>query len=215
MVSMMRIGLVSDTHCPEFLDTLPRALIERLRGVDAILHCGDVGGPGGSTTLRALERIAPVIAIRGDHDRDLELDLPDRRELMLGGLRIGMAHGHRSHVIEEPVTFLNTISLGRLDVPRPGHQAWLRRQFPRADVIVYGHTHVALVGELDGALLVNPGPVYQVTRTAAMHRLRSEPGWFEWSWLQVIRRRLDEPICSMGILETGGGGRPRVTIHRL
>lgn len=211
---MTRIGLVSDTHCPEFLDTLPRGLIERLRGVDTILHCGDVGGPGGSATLRALERVAPVTAIRGDHDRDLELDLPDRRELTVDGVRIGMIHGNRSHLIEEPVTFLSTISLGRANVRRPGQRTWLRRQFPRADIIVYGHTHSAFVTEEDGALFVNPGPVYQVTREAARHRLAAAPGWFEWSWLQVIRHRVDRPVSSVGILEVGRG-RPRVTIHRV
>lgn len=214
MGHVIRIGLVSDTHCPEFMDTLPRSLIDRLRGVEAILHCGDVGGPGGGATLRALERIAPVTAVRGDHDRNLEIDLPDRRELTLDGVRIGMIHGNRSHLIEEPVTFLSTVSLGKVDVRRPGQRAWLRRQFPRADVIVYGHTHAAFVGDLDGALIVNPGPVYQVTRTAAQHRLAAEPNWFEWSWLQVIRHRVDDPVSSVGILELGRG-KPRVTIHRL
>jgi putative phosphoesterase len=209
-----RIGLVSDTHCPEFLDTLPRPLIQRLRGVDQILHCGDVGGPGGSTTLRALERIAPVTAVRGDHDRDLEVDLPDRVELTVDGVRLAMVHGNRSHAIEEPVTFLSTISLGRVTVRRPGQRAWLRRQFPRADVIVFGHTHSAYVAEHEGALLINPGPVYQVTPEAARHRLAAGPGWFEWTWLQVARHRVDQPISSVGILEVGRE-RPRVTIHRL
>ena len=39
----MRIGVIADTHCPEFLDELPAAVFEKLRGVDLILHAGDVG----------------------------------------------------------------------------------------------------------------------------------------------------------------------------
>jgi uncharacterized protein len=206
---VIRIGVLADTHCPEFLPRLPDALWQRLEGVDLILHGGDVGG---QDTLDRLARVAPLEAVRGDHDRMLP-ELPERRELTVGGRRIGIIHGNRSHLIEEPVTFLGTISLGRV-WPQPGHGRWLRRQFPDADVIVYGHTHQALAEEVDGALLFNPGAVYVVDAAAARDRLRRGPNWFEWSWLQVIRHRLDRPVPSVGILEIDEGG-VRATIHRI
>jgi putative phosphoesterase len=69
---MSRIGLVADTHHPEFLESLPEALFTTLAeaGVDLILHAGDVGGP---ETLDQLARVAPVRAVRGDHDGGLDL----------------------------------------------------------------------------------------------------------------------------------------------
>lgn len=206
---MIRIGLVADTHCPEFLPRLPEALFARLRGVDLILHAGDVGGRG---TLERLASIAPVEAVRGDHDPGLH-ELPERRRLTVGGTRIAIVHGNRSHLIEEPVTFLGTISLGSV-WPQPGLGGWLRRQFPDADVVLYGHTHQASVREVEGALLVNPGAVYIVDAAAARDRLSRDPSWFEWSWLQVIRHRRDRPLPSVGIMEIDEG-RVRVTIHRI
>jgi predicted phosphodiesterase len=38
------VGIVADTHCPEFLDQLPARLFEVLQGVDLILHAGDING---------------------------------------------------------------------------------------------------------------------------------------------------------------------------
>jgi hypothetical protein len=196
----MRIGVVADTHCPEFLDELPEALFRELQGVDLIVHAGDVGGPG---TLDRLREIAPVEAVRGDHDPAAS-GLPLSRELELAGHRVAIVHGNRSRLLEEPVTFLNTILLG-LWFPTPGLAAALRRRFPRAGVIVYGHTHQPHATVHDGALLFNPGAVYVVDREEARRRLRRGPGWFERSWLLVMRHRRRAPRPSVGILELGEG----------
>jgi putative phosphoesterase len=197
----MRIGVVADTHSPEFLDELPSRLFEILAGVDLILHAGDVGG---GETLAQLERLAPVHAVRGDHDDSLP-GLPRERVVEAGGRTIGLVHGNRTRLIEEPVTFVGTVSLGYL-WPTPGLDAWLRRRFPRADVIVYGHTHAPRLKSVDGVLIFNPGAVYQVTPAAARARLARRPGWFEWSWLQVARHRRRLPEQSVGILDLGSKG---------
>jgi putative phosphoesterase len=192
----MRIGVVADTHSPEFLDRLPDRLFETLRGVDLILHAGDVGG---AETLDQLARLAPVHAVRGDHDPDMP-ELPKRRVIEAAGRRIALVHGNRTRLIEEPVTFVGTLSLGYL-WPAPGLERWLRRRFPDADVIVYGHTHAPRLSRLDGALIFNPGAVYQVTPAAVRERLRRRPNWFEWTWLQVVRHRRRLPAASVGILD--------------
>lgn len=197
MTAMIRIGVVADTHCPEFMDELPQELLERLRGVDLILHAGDVGGP---ETLARLSEVAPVEAVAGDHDA--HLGLPSCREFTIAGRRIAVAHGNRSRLIEEPVTALGTLSLGLL-WPAVGLQRWLRRRFPRADVIVYGHTHRASADLVDGALVFNPGAVYMVDREEARRRLARGPNWFEWCWLQVIRHRLDRVVPTCGVIEIG------------
>jgi putative phosphoesterase len=195
-----RIGVVADTHCPEFVDRLPEALLEALRGVDLIVHAGDVNGP---ETLDTLRRIAPVEAVRGDHDPE-RLPLPASRELVVDGQRIVVVHGNRSRWIEEPQTLLWTLSLGYLR-PHLHLPGVLRRRFPSADVIVFGHTHRALIDRAGGSLVFNPGGVHQWNPATTAARLRRDPGWFEWSWLQVARhiRRFETP--SAGILEVSEG----------
>jgi len=197
---VIRIGVVADTHCPEFLDELPPGLLEGLRGVDLILHAGDVGGP---STLERLRSVAPVEAVRGDHD-DGMTELPPYREVAVGGRRVVVVHGNRSRLIEEPVTLLGTLSLGTV-WPATGLPAHLKRLHPNADVILYGHTHLARVDHVGGTLVFNPGAVYQVTEAEARRRLDRRPGWFEWTWLQVIRHRVDRVVSSYGMLEIGPG----------
>lgn len=193
-----RVGVVADTHCPEFLDRLPDGVFNAFSGVDVILHAGDINA---ASTLDRLARIAPVEAVRGDHDAEL-MSLPLVRQVTVEGRQIVIVHGNRSRWIEEPQTLIWTLSLGLLrphrDLPRA-----LRRRFPDADVIVFGHTHHAHMETIGGALLFNPGGVHQWNDEAAKRRLAQRPGWFEWCWLQVVRhlRRVAKP--SVGILEIG------------
>jgi putative phosphoesterase len=191
-----RVGVIADTHCPEFIDRLPDAVVAALAGAALIIHAGDVNA---ASTLDELARIAPVEAVRGDHDRLLS-SLPLTRELGIEGKRIVVVHGNRSRWIEEPSTLLWTLSLGFFQ-PLRGLSRSLRRRFPDADVIVYGHTHRAQVETIDGALLFNPGGVHQWNPVTAKRRLAQRPGWFEWCWLQVARhmRRFQSP--SVGVLE--------------
>lgn len=196
-----RVGVVADTHCPEFIDRLPDRLFHVLRGVDMILHAGDVNG---QETLHALAQIAPVHAVRGDHDRDLT-DLPPTRELTVEGRKVILVHGNRPRWVEEPHTLLWTLTFGWFrphgDLPRA-----LRRRFPNADVIVYGHTHRTHMHSVRGALLFNPGGVHVWNRQSVKRRLAQKPGWFEWTWLQFARhmRRVEPP--SVGILEIDDDG---------
>ncbi len=192
---------MADTHCPEFLDELPAGLLEGLSGVDLILHAGDVGGP---STLERLGEVAPVAAVRGDHDGRMT-DLPLHREVAAGGRRIVVVHGNRGRLIEEPLTLLGTLSLGTV-WPVGGLTAHLKRQHPKADVIVYGHTHRARTDMVGGTLVFNPGAVYQVDAVEARQRLARRPNWFAWCWLQVIRHRLDCVLPSFGVLEVDASG---------
>ena len=116
-----------------------------------------------------------------------------------------LVHGNRSRLLEEPNTLAWTLSLGYFR-PHRGLPRALRRRFPNADAIVYGHTHRARVETLDGVLLFNPGGVHQWNPTTATQRLKAKPGWFEWCWLQVARhlRRFERP--SVGILEVSESG---------
>ena len=195
------VGVISDTHCPEFLERLPEQVFTAFRGVQLILHAGDVTG---SSTLQELARLAPTEAVRGDHDREVA-ELPAVRELTVEGKRIVVVHGQRSRWIEEPHTLLWTLSLGfyrpHLDLP-----ASLRRRFPDAHVIVYGHTHRADARTVDGALLFNPGGVHQWNPATARRRLEQKPGWFEWCWLQFARhlRHFEPPTVGLLVIDETG-----------
>jgi putative phosphoesterase len=198
---MVRVGVVADTHTPEFADRLPGRIREALAGVDMILHAGDVNG---AATLSELQRIAPVAAVRGDHDDALDT-LPMSREVTVAGKRIVVTHGNRGRWIEEVQTLLWTLSLGYFH-PHAGLPRTLRRRFPNADVIVYGHTHRPRVETIDGVLLFNPGGVHQWNPATTRARLAQRPGWFEWCWLQVARHIRSYPEPSVGILEIGDAG---------
>lgn len=108
----------------------PQALAA-LAGSDLILHAGDVGS---DMVLEALRKIAPVHAVLGNVD-PLEGGLPANVRLSLEGVSVHLSHGHE---------------LGR---PTP---AVLLDRYD-ADVIVYGHTHQALVQRQGNRVVVNPG----------------------------------------------------------
>ena len=85
----VRVGLVADSHVGEYLDALPEWVFDALSGCDLILHAGDLSVV---SVLGELEEIAPVRAVRGDHDRDADV-LPESLVASVRGWRIGLIHG--------------------------------------------------------------------------------------------------------------------------
>ena len=108
----------------------PEAL-RALTGVDVILHAGDVGG---RPVVAALEGIAPVRAVCGNVDLP-EAGLETAIDCELSGVRVHVSHGHE------------------VGSPTPERLA----ASYSADVIVYGHTHKALVRTVGATLVINPG----------------------------------------------------------
>ena len=142
----MKIGLISDTHLSG--GKVPQAIVKALKGVDLILHAGDL------TTLdvlRHLKAIAPVTAVQGNMDSPgVLLDLPPKAIVEAEGRRIGLIHGHHvphpDHVLSQPLDF-------------EAMHAYLLSEFRNEGVecIVYGHTHQAHIATAGNVLLVNPG----------------------------------------------------------
>lgn len=127
------IGVISDTHIPQFM-TLPEAIWTHFAGVELIIHAGDLSV---LSVLSELETIAPVVAVQGNIERDEVIEkLPIKREVMVGMCRIGIVH--------------------ILDEARNRARA-ARREFPLARVVVFGHSHIPYNQEHDGQLLFNPG----------------------------------------------------------
>ena len=138
----MRIGLLSDTHIPEAAEVLPRELMEAFQGVDLILHAGDIYI---TSVLDDLERIAPVLAARGDDDYSSTLEderVKGRHILELEGLTLLLIH---ERVYSPWVPWWpSSMALGQD-----------KRDSP--DIVVFGHEHRTVVERLHNILFVSPG----------------------------------------------------------
>ena len=132
---MTRLAVISDTHLPRGARALPEACLERLRAADAILHAGDLME---LSVLAELERLGPPVhAVRGNVDSaELQARLPLTRVVSAGGARIAMIHDAG---------------------PADGRLGRLRRRFPDADAVVFGHSHIPLHEERGGFAIFNPG----------------------------------------------------------
>lgn len=129
----MRVALLSDTHLTR-ADEIQELLWGHLHGVDLILHAGDVVRPA---VIEELERIAPVFGVAGNSDPPAIQQLwPTERVVQVGTFRVGMLHGAGS---------------------MQGLMQRLPRTFAGVDAVVFGHTHLPMVEQRGGLLLVNPG----------------------------------------------------------
>jgi len=126
----VRLGVIADTH-----GLLRPEVFQVFEEVDHILHAGDVGKP---EILIDLEAIAPVTAVYGNVDPpEIRSRLPQVATAELDGFEIVVTHGDQ------------------FGHPTPEK---LHAAFPRAEIIVYGHTHKALLELVDKTVTVmNPG----------------------------------------------------------
>ncbi len=153
----MKIGLISDTHSAGSGRDLPNAVLQALRGVDLILHCGDLECLG---VLDYLETVAPVLAVRGYEDpREPGGRLADAtRVVHADSIAIGMIHD-----IQWPGPKIATTGDGTgLVLPQGQAAETLVKKFGQpVDVVLFGDTHEELICQWDGILMVNPGsPTY-------------------------------------------------------
>ena len=113
---------------------LPASVITIAKQADFIIHAGDF------TSLDCLEQIrgiAPLVAVRGNMDSAaLVARLPEKTLFETDGMKIGIVHGSGSHVMAMRLA---------------------RDAFDRPDLIVFGHTHVPVIQQLDGVQMINPG----------------------------------------------------------
>ena len=145
---------MADTHIGEVLPETPPEIGRVLAGVDLILHAGDLSQ---RAVLTDLESIAPVAAVRGNHDREGRLDLPEARRLQIGAVRIGLVHGDAPRPLETAAA-LRSLVAGR---PRlDGVLDRIARRMGDCDCVVFGHVHLPILTRRRGALLFSPGAVY-------------------------------------------------------
>jgi uncharacterized protein len=156
------VGLLADTHVPYRAAEISPAVIEALNGVDLILHAGDVDEPW---ALKSLEAVAPVYAVRGNYhlfDRSSAgRELPESIELDLEGYHVAVTHGHQIGFTAWFWKGWMTLQylMGKWHFPQHDRLIVrkLLRRFPRADVIVFGHTHRFYRAWQEDVLVINPG----------------------------------------------------------
>ena len=131
----MKIAVIADTHTMGMSRTMPFSVWPHLETADHILHAGDVCDPA---LLEELAALAPLTVVMGNCDgwdvRDW--GAPEETEVEIGGLRIGMLHDSG---------------------PKIGRWERMRKQFPEARVVVFGHSHLPWNEDRSGLLVFNPG----------------------------------------------------------
>ena len=131
----MRVVVVSDTHAPRFWKACPPALLPILRRAELILHAGDVCVP---SVLDELAQYAPVRVVLGNNDRaDVAAwGAQLTAEFDLEGVSVAMIHDSGA---------------------RTGRLERMRRRFPAAELVVFGHSHIPLYEADRGLHILNPG----------------------------------------------------------
>jgi len=120
----INIGIISDTH-----GSLSHKALSTLNRADVIVHAGDFDTP---EVLSALEKLCPVIAVRGNMDYGHWAEgLPAADMVELGGIHLYLLHN------------LNTLDLDPIAAD--------------VKVVVSGHTHQAAAAQSNGVLFLNPG----------------------------------------------------------
>jgi uncharacterized protein len=131
----VRVVVLSDTHAPRRWRTCPPAVAGYLRHADLILHAGDVCT---ASVLTELAEYAPVTAVVGNNDDPsvAEWGAAATAELDLDGLGVAMVHDSGA---------------------KTGRLQRMRRRFPGADLVVFGHSHIPLDESVPGLRIFNPG----------------------------------------------------------
>jgi putative phosphoesterase len=153
------IAIIADTHMPKGRRSLPERCLELLVSAELIVHAGDW------SKIEILEMFAtigpPIVAVHGNvDDAAIRRRLPERAVFEAGRRSVGVVHDAGA---------------------KHGRPARMRKAFPDAAAVIFGHSHAPLLArEDDGFQIFNPGSPTE-------------------------RRR--SPVATMGTLEVGRGDR--------
>ena len=118
------MGIISDTH-----GLMREEALTALQGSELIIHAGDIGKP---EVLERLRQTAPVLAVRGNNDRDpWAQGLPLTETIEIAGHRLYLLHD---------------LSELDIDLRAAGFAA-----------VISGHSHKPAAHAREGVLYLNPG----------------------------------------------------------
>jgi putative phosphoesterase len=124
---------------------IPDACLRELAAADLIVHAGDFTGPEALAEVEAIG--PPLVAVFGNVDApEVRAALPERASFEAGGARVAVIHDAG---------------------PRRGRLERMRREFPDADAVVFGHSHLPLHEAADGFQIFNPGSPTERRRAPA------------------------------------------------
>ncbi len=133
----MRIGLLSDSHLPNRRSALWDEVAEVFRGVDLVLHAGDIISPG---VLDWLEQFGPVLAARGNNDMGwTDPRMAEKHWLDLEGWKLAMIHDTEPE--ELPIDVIVERDLGG----------------QKPEILFTGHTHFERIDHREGVVQINSG----------------------------------------------------------
>ncbi|HOO28925.1 MAG TPA: metallophosphoesterase [Lachnospiraceae bacterium] len=127
----MKILIVSDTHRQ---NGKLWKVIDKVKPIDMLIHCGDVEGDDKEIEMRAE---CPIHVVAGNND--IYYDLDDEQEFLLGRYKVLLVHGHRHHI------YAGVASLFHLAKERG------------VDIVMFGHLHVPMLEQKNGITVLNPG----------------------------------------------------------
>ena len=152
----VKIGVIADTHIPDLIPALPPRIEEVFRGLDIILHVGDVCR---LDILQQLENSFTItMAVAGERDSsETKRYLEEKKVVKFANRSIGMIHGH--HYKEQLTRWASIKRRLRGESPQEGLYRYILDQFEGVDCVVFGHTHHPYIKVRNGVLLFNPGAV--------------------------------------------------------
>ncbi|MFA5410321.1 MAG: metallophosphoesterase family protein [Candidatus Omnitrophota bacterium] len=133
----MKIGVISDTHIPDRAKEIPQEVLRDLKGVEMILHAGDL------VELSVLDKLKAVFgkvrAVCGNMDPyEVRKVLPEKEIITLGKYKIGMMHGYGAP--HKLVELMEKVFKGE-----------------GVDLVVFGHSHQPINEKRNGVIYFNPG----------------------------------------------------------
>ena len=140
------VAIVADTHMPKGARELPPRCVELLEQAELIVHAGDFSS---EQVLDRFEAFVPeLVAVHGNVEApEVRRRLPERTSFVLGAHEVGLVHDAG---------------------PRAGRPARMRRLFPAASAVIYGHSHIPLhERDESGFQIFNPGSPTERRRAPA------------------------------------------------
>lgn len=150
VTATLLIGVISDTH-----GNLDERVLRLFDGVHRIIHAGDIGD---EELIWQLEKVAPVIAVRGNNDAKT-MCFPNERMAVIEGRTFYVRH-----------------QFATVEKMNAAQQRIIEQRIPEA--VIFGHSHKAYIGHWRGTLLFNPGGAgpkrFNLPRTVGLLELHED-----------------------------------------
>lgn len=159
----MRIGIISDTHIKKHPEKIVDIIDRCLGSVDMIIHAGDYSD---SRVVSILKRNYNFVGVFGNVDSSETRNMLCEKEIIdLCGYRIGIFHGHG-------------------DKKTTIERAYEKFKNDDVDIIVFGHSHQAMITAKNRVLMLNPGSI----------TYKRKDRWFSYIMLELNRNSINAEI---------------------